>query len=131
MWLFQPNAAGYNINLVNVNNQFSKFPLLSIDQSEFYRFAGGLKGQLGSNYSWEVGVDLNRYHLGLTSPGQIDTANLNAALASGAINPFAYQQASGTLPSNVIGTKTNNMVSTLASADFVFRGTRSSCRTGA
>jgi iron complex outermembrane receptor protein len=123
MWLFQPNAAGYNINLVNVNNQFSKFPLLSIDQSEFYRFAGGLKGQLGSNYSWEVGVDLNRYHLGLTSPGQIDTANLNAALASGAINPFAYQQASGTLPSNVIGTKTNNMVSTLASADFVFRGT--------
>ena len=25
-WLFQPNAQGYNINLVNVNNQFSKLP---------------------------------------------------------------------------------------------------------
>jgi iron complex outermembrane receptor protein len=122
-WLFQPNAQGYTINLVNVNNQFAQYPTLLQDQSEFYRFAGGLKGQLGSNYSWELGVDLNRYLLGVTSPGQIDTANLNAALAAGTINPFAYTQAAGALPGDVIGTKTNSMESTLGSADFIFRGT--------
>ena len=122
-WLFQPSAQGYTINLVNVNNLFSQYPLLSEDQSEFYRFAGGLRGKINSHYSWEVGVDLNRYHLGFTSPGEIDTANLNAALASGSINPFAYTQQAGSLPSDVIGTKTNNMISTLSSVDFLFKGT--------
>jgi|CZKI01.1.fsa_nt_gi iron complex outermembrane receptor protein len=122
-WLYQPGAQGTVINLVNANNQFSQYPTLTQDQSEFYRFAGGFRGTLGTDYSWEIGVDLNRYHLGFTSPGQIDTANLNAALAAGAINPFAYTQAAGSLPTDVIGTKTNNMVSTLASADFLFRGT--------
>ncbi len=122
-WLFQPSAQGYTINLVNANNLFSQYPIQSVDQSEFYRFAGGLRGQLSPRYSWEVGLDLNRYHLGFSSPGQIDTANLNAALASGSINPFAYDQVAGSLPSNVIGTKTNSMVSTLASVDFLVRGT--------
>src|ERR1019366_5348617 len=122
-WLFQPSAQGYVINLVNANNLFSQYPILSLDQSEFYRFAGGLRGKLNSNYSWEVGFNYNRYHLGLSSPGQIDTANLNAALAAGTINPFAYSQAAGSLPADVIGTKTNNMLSTLGSVDFLFRGT--------
>jgi iron complex outermembrane receptor protein len=122
-WLFQPGAQGYTINLVNANNLFSQFPILTTDQSEFYRFAGGLKGKLNANYSWELGVDFNRYHLGWTSPGQIDTASLNAALAAGSINPFAITQAAGALPSNVIGTKTDNMLSTLGSVDFIFRGT--------
>jgi iron complex outermembrane receptor protein len=122
-WLFQPSAQGYVINLVNADNLFSQYPILTQDQSEFYRFAGGLKGKLSSNYSWEIGVDLNRYSLGFTSPGQIDTANLNAALAAGTINPFAYGQAAGALPSNVIGEKTDEMISTLGSIDVLFRGT--------
>lgn len=122
-WLFQPNAQGYVINLVNANNLFSQYPILTQDQSEFYRFAGGLRGKLNSDYSWEIGVDLNRYSLGFTSPGQIDTANLNAALAAGTINPFAYNQAAGSLPSNIIGAKTDKMVSTLGSVDVLFRGT--------
>ena len=122
-WLFQPSAQGYTINLVNANNLFSQYPILTQDQSEFYRFAGGFKGELNSNYSWEVGIDLNRYHLGFTSLGQIDAANLNAALAAGTINPFAYNQAAGSPLSNVIGTKTNNMLSTLGSVDVLFRGT--------
>jgi iron complex outermembrane receptor protein len=122
-WLFQPNAQGYVINLVNANNLFSQYPILTQDQAEFYRFAGGFKGKLNSDYSWEIGVDLNRYSLGFTSPGQINTANLNAALAAGTINPFAYNQAAGSLPSNVIGVKTDKMVSTLGSVDFLFRGT--------
>jgi iron complex outermembrane receptor protein len=122
-WLFQPSASGYDINLVNANNLFSQYPILTQDQSEFYRFAGGLKGEISPEYSWELGVDLNRYHLGFTSPGQVDTANLNAALAAGTINPFAYSQAPGSLPSDVIGAKSDTMVSTLSSLDFIFRGT--------
>jgi iron complex outermembrane receptor protein len=122
-WLFQQGAQGYTINLVNANNLFSQFPILTQDTSEFYRFAGGLRGKLNPNYSWELGVDFNRYHLGWSSPGQVDTANLISALAAGTINPFAYTQAAGALPSNVIGTKTDNMLSTLGSVDFIFRGT--------
>lgn len=122
-WLFQPNANGYVTNLVNVNNLFSQYPLLTRNEAEFYRFAGGLRGKVNSKYSWEVGVDLNRHHLDFTSPGQIDTANLNAALAAGTINPFATTQASGSLPSDVIGTKSDIMVSTLSSLDFLVRGT--------
>ena len=122
-WLFQPGAQGSVVNLVNADNLFSQYPILTQDRAEFYRFAGGLKGELNTDYSWELGVDFNSYHLGFASPGQIDTANLNAALASGAVNPFAYTQAAGSLPSNVIGTKTNDMDSTLGSVDFLFRGT--------
>jgi iron complex outermembrane receptor protein len=122
-WLFQPNPAGYVVNLVNANNLFSQYPLVTQDKSEFYRFAGGLKGKLNSDYSWEIGVDLNRYSLGFSSPGQINTANLNDALAAGTINPFAYVQDAGSLPSNVIGDKTDRMVSTLGSVDVLFRGT--------
>jgi iron complex outermembrane receptor protein len=122
-WLYQPGAQGTVINLVNVDNQFSQYPLLTQDQSEFIRFAGGLKGTINADYSWQVTVDLNRYHLNFSSPGEINTANLVAALAAGTINPFAYSQPAGSLPSNIIGTKTDDMVSTLGSVDFLFRGT--------
>lgn len=114
---------GSTINLVNVGNQFTQYPSTSEDTSEFLRFAGGLKGAISPDYSWEAGIDLNRYHLGYSGGGQIDTQNLNTALASGAINPFAYTQPPGSLPGDVIGTKTNSMVSTLISEDFIFRGT--------
>jgi iron complex outermembrane receptor protein len=114
---------GSVVNLVNVDNLFSQNPVQSLDTSEFERFSGGLKGTINSDYSWEAGIDLNRYHLGYAESGQIDTANLNAALAAGTINPFAINQAAGALPGNVIGTKTNAMASTLVSEDFLFRGT--------
>ena len=122
-WLYQPGAQGTVINLVNVDNQFSQYPLLTRDKSEFYRFAGGFKGTINSNYSWQVSVDLNRYRLDSSSPGQIDTANLISALTAGTINPFAYNQAAGSLPAGIIGTKTDDMVSTLGSVNFLFRGT--------
>jgi iron complex outermembrane receptor protein len=118
-WLYQ----GSSINLVNVGNQFSQYPSQSEDTAEFVRFAGGLKGSISPDYSWEAGVDLNRYHLGYSGTGQIDTQNLNTALADGTINPFAYIQAPGSLPGDIIGTKSNTMVSTLISEDFLFRGT--------
>jgi iron complex outermembrane receptor protein len=122
-WLFQPSMTGATINLVNVDSQFSQYPLQTLDTSQFYRFAGGFRGDLGGGYSWELGIDLNRYHLDFSSPGQINTSNLNAALASGAINPFAIGQAAGALPADIIGTKTNSMSSSLGSVDFLFRGT--------
>ena len=122
-WLYQPSAQGTVINLVNANNQFSQYPLVTQDKSEFLRFAGGLKGKLSDDYSWQVTVDLNRYHLNVSGPGEINTANLISALAAGTINPFAYTQASGSLPSTIIGTKTDDMISTLGSIDVLFKGT--------
>jgi len=122
-WLFQPSAAGYTTYLVNANSLFSQYPLLTKDESDFVRFSGGLRGKINSSYSWEAGVDLNRYHLDFTSPGQIDTANLNTALAAGTINPFAISQPAGALPADVIGTKSDLMTSTLTSFDFLVRGT--------
>ena len=121
-WLYQPGAQGTVINLVNVDNQFARYPLFTDDDSRLYRFAGGLKGKIGDNYSWELTVDLNRYHLDYTSPGQINTANLIAAIGAGTVNPFAVTQA-GPLPAGVIGTKSSDMVSELGSIDFLFRGT--------
>ncbi len=122
-WLFQPNAQGYVVNLVNANNLFASYPLRTEDQGELYRFAGGLRGKLNENYDWELGINYSRYRLGVANPGQINTANLNAALAAGTVNPFAYTQATGALPANIIGIKTDGMVSTLGSVDFLFRGT--------
>jgi len=122
-WLFQPTPSGATVNLVNVNNQFAQYPLLTKDVSDFFRFAGGLRGKVNSNYSWEVGVDFDRYHMDFTSPGQIDTANLNTALAAGTINPFAYSQDAGALPADILGTKSDTMISTLSSVDFLLRGT--------
>lgn len=109
-------------NLVTVHNLFSAYPVLTQVDSEFYRVLGGLKGTISPDYSWEGAAVYNRYHLNYESPGQINTANLNAALADGDINPFAYMQPAGSLPGNVIGTRTNDMASTLAAADILFRG---------
>jgi iron complex outermembrane receptor protein len=111
------------VNLVNVGNQFSSYPSQSEDTSNFARFAGGLKGTISPDYSWEAGINLNRYHLGYSGTGQIDTQNLNAALADGSINPFAYTQAPGSLPGDIIGTKSNTLISTLISEDVLLRGT--------
>ncbi len=111
------------VNLVNVGNQFSSYPSQSLDTSDFFRFAGGLRGQVSPNFSWEAAVDMNRYHLGYSGTGQIDTQNLNTALADGTINPFALTQAPGSLPGNIIGTKSNSMISTLVSEDVLLRGT--------
>ena len=109
-------------NLVTAHNRFTAYPVLTQVDSEFYRFMGGFKGAISPDYSWEAAAVYNRYHLDYQSPGQIDTANLNAAFAAGALNPFAYTQAAGSLPGDVIGTRTNDMASTLASADVLFRG---------
>jgi iron complex outermembrane receptor protein len=122
-WLYQPGPEGATVNLVNADGQFSQYPLLTRDESDFFRFAGGLRGKVNSNYSWEAGVDFDRYHLDSTSPNEIDTANLNTALADGTINPFAYTQPAGSLPGDILGTKSDTMISTLSSVDVLVRGT--------
>jgi iron complex outermembrane receptor protein len=108
-------------NLVTVHNRFSAYSVLTQADSDFYRLTGGLKGTISPDYSWEGAAVYNRYHLDYQSPGQINTANLNAAFAAGTIDPFAYTQAAGSLPGEVIGTRTNNMTSTLAAGDVLFR----------
>lgn len=118
---FDPNwiSQGY---LVTVHDKFEQYPLLTQDSSSFFRIVAGLKGKIGANYSWEAAYNFSRYHVEYTSPGQVDTAALNAALAAGSVNPFAYTQ-SGALPAGVIGTKSDDMFSILSSFDALLRGT--------
>jgi len=118
---FDPNWIAQG-NLVTAHDKLLGNPLLTQDASTFYRFTAGLNGKIGSNYTWETAVSYSHYHVDYTSPGQIDTAGLNAALATGAINPFAYTQ-TGALPAGVLGTKTDDMLSELTTYDALFRGT--------
>ena len=109
-------------NLVTVHNRFEAYPVLTQDDSTFYRLTGGLKGTISPDFSWEAGGLYNRDHLDYTGPGQINTADLNSALADGTLNPFAYTQSAGSLPGNVVGTRSDSMTSTLSSVDLLFRG---------
>ena len=108
-------------NLVTVHDILTQYPILTQDSSVFFRGVGGLRGKIGNDYSWEVAGNYNRYHVQYASPGQIDIAGLNAALAADALNPFAYAQ-TGSLPAGVLGTKTDDMFSLLTSANVLLRG---------
>jgi iron complex outermembrane receptor protein len=109
-------------NLVNVNNVFTGHPIETMDTSRLIRLVAGLRGQFGGGYSWEAGVDLNRYHVGYMNPGQINTAALNAAFAAGAINPFSAAQPAASALDGVLGARTDDMLSTLQTFDFLVRG---------
>lgn len=114
--------------LVTAHDKLTNHPLITQDASTFIRSVIGLRGRLGSRFTWELGLDLNRYHVGYASLGQVNTQVLNASLASGAVNPFSTAQ--GETPSGLIGTKTDDMVSSLASADVLVRGILASVPAG-
>jgi len=110
-------------NIVTVHNRFLDYPRVYEVAADTYHLVGGLGGRINPDYFWEAAADLNRYSLNYTNSGLIDSANFDAALAAGTINPFAYTQAPGALPGNVVGSATLAGLSTLNSFDAVFRGT--------
>jgi iron complex outermembrane receptor protein len=112
------NGSGYEIL---ARNRFLAYPRVYEQDSDLYRIVGGLKGDITDNIHWEGAANINRYSLNYQNPGLIDTDALNAALASGQINPFAIQQAPGAF-NGVIGTAFVNMLSTLQSYDFKVDG---------
>ena len=121
---FLNGASDYNSgNLVFPNDRFIVFPRIYRDDDTMFRTVAGLRGRINENCSWEIAANLNRYQLDYTNSGLFDTANVDAALANGTLNPFAYSQASGALPGDIIGTAFANMVSSLNSFDVLFRGT--------
>lgn len=109
-------------NLVTAHTQFPEFRVLTRVKANFTRVTGGLRGAINPDYTWETGINLNRYRLRYTSPGQIDAAALVSAFAAGTLNPFALTQPAGALPGDVIGTRYDDMSSTLTSYDVLLRG---------
>jgi iron complex outermembrane receptor protein len=112
-------AAGYG---VLAHDRFIQFPRIYSNDSTSLDLTEGLRGNLGDNYSWELAGTLSRYSLDYANQNLIDAANFFAALASGAINPFAIAQAPGVLPGDILGTATMNGLSTLGDVNFVLRG---------
>ncbi len=108
-------------NLVTAHDILTQYPIVTQDASDFFRGEGGFRGKIGSNYSWEVAATYSRYHVEYSSPGQIDTQNLNTALADGQVNPFAYSQSSAP-PAGVLGVKMDDMFSVLSGVNGLFRG---------
>ena len=102
--------------------RFVAYPRLYQNDGTLYRIVGGLRGDISADLHWEGAADLNRYNLYYTNPGLINTSALQAALASGTINPFAVSQPASAF-TGVIGTAFVNMLSTLSSFDFKVDGT--------
>jgi iron complex outermembrane receptor protein len=102
--------------------RFVAYPRLYQNDGTLYRAVGGLRGDINEDLHWEAAANLNRYNLYYTNPGLINTTALQAALASGQINPFATTQSASAF-TGVVGTAFVNMLSTLSSFDFKFDGT--------
>jgi len=107
------DGSGYE---VLARARFLAYPRLYQNDSQLFRVVGGFRGDITDDLHWEVAADINRYTLNYTNPGLIDTSAMNAALASGQINPFARVQAPGAF-TGVVGTAFVNMLSTLQSFD--------------
>jgi iron complex outermembrane receptor protein len=113
------DGSGYDIN---ARERFLNYPRVYKNDSDFYRLVGGLKGDIDEDYHWDISANIDRYTLGFTNPGLIDTSALNAALIDGQINPFAINQAAGAF-NGVIGTAFVNMLSTMNDFNVKFNGT--------
>jgi len=107
---------------IYVRNRYLAHPRLYQNDSTLYRVLGGLRGDVGEDYHWEVAANINRYDLAFTNPGLWDTIALQNAWASGQINQFATNNPSSAFV-GVIGTAFVDMLSTMNSFDAKITGT--------
>jgi iron complex outermembrane receptor protein len=112
---------GMSGNLVLPHDRLLAFPRIYRNESTYLRGVAGLRGRVGDAWSWEAGVNLNQDDFRYDNHDLVDTANLNAAMADGVLNPFAYTQTTP-LPPSVIGTASARMISDLNSCDILVRG---------
>jgi iron complex outermembrane receptor protein len=113
-------SAGFG---VDAHARLVDYPRIFRNDSTLFNVAGGLRGNINSNYSWEASGLLSRYNLDYANQNVIDATNFYAALQQGVLNPFAIKQADGVLPGNILGTATMNGLSTLTQGNFILRGT--------
>jgi iron complex outermembrane receptor protein len=114
------NGDGSGLEVL-VRDRYTNYPRQYINDSNFFRGVGGLKGDITDDIHWEAAADINRYVLNYTNPGLWDTASLNAAWASGALNPFAASPPASAF-TGIVGTAFVNMLSTLNAFDFKVDG---------
>lgn len=115
------SVAGDNPNnplagTVQARNRFVDFPRLREGDALGMRGVFGLKGSLGSSWSWEAAVGLNRSTQHVTQTNLIDTNAYNAAVKDLTYNPFARVQAPGVIE-GMVGTGYQDYVSQLISWD--------------
>jgi|CZKI01.1.fsa_nt_gi iron complex outermembrane receptor protein len=115
------NGDGSGLEVL-VRDRYTQYPRQYISDGEFFRGVGGLKGDFSDDIHWEAAADINRYQLNYTNPGLWDTAALNAAWASGALNPFAASPPNSAF-TGIVGTAFVNMLSTLNAFDVKLDGT--------
>jgi iron complex outermembrane receptor protein len=106
---------------VLVHNRFVQNPRLFQDDDESFTGVAGLRGSINSDWSWEAAANFNRYTDHYNNPGVLDQTNLIQSFISGAVNPFAINQAPGSLDS-VVGTAFVNYTSTNNTFDALLRG---------
>jgi iron complex outermembrane receptor protein len=100
-------------NLILPRMRLLDFPRTENNDDTLIRIVGGLKGKVSDYLNWDISANINRYEDSYTNGGLINTANWNAAVADGELNPFAIVQAPGVLPGNIVGSAFYNGVSVL------------------
>ena len=102
-------AAGVNGNPFNVKvtarNRFIEHPRQYYSDTKAFRGVLGLRGNINSDWRWEVGANFNQIDQDYVNKGLINTANRIAAVSDGTINMFARTQQAGAVDaSGMLGT---------------------------
>ncbi len=118
-------AASHPFNPFNITvtarNRFVDFPRIYQAESTSTRGVVGMKGTIGSNWSYELAGDFNRTLQKFRNHNLIDAAQYTALTNSNAYNPFARNQAPGVVRS-MLGTSFRDYVSELNAFDLRITG---------
>lgn len=106
---------------VNVRNRFVEYPRIRNSEALGARGVFGLRGRIGETWNWELAAALNRTTQNVRQFNLIDTLAYNAAVDSGAYNPFARRQAAGVIE-GMLGTGFQDFVSRLNGFDLRVSG---------
>jgi iron complex outermembrane receptor protein len=103
---------------VRARNRLVDYPRQFFNDTTSIRGVAGLRGTIGTDWTWEAAADYNRQNDNYHNPNLVNTANRIAAVADGTINVFARQQAAGAVEaSGILGSAIANWISTLATYD--------------
>jgi iron complex outermembrane recepter protein len=118
-------AASHPFNPFNVTvtarNRFIRFPRIYQAESISTRGVVGMKGTIGSNWSYELAGDFNRTLQKFRNHNLIDAIKYTDLVNTNAYNPFARNQAAGVIES-MLGTSFRDYVSELNAFDLRVTG---------
>lgn len=120
------NEAAANANnpfnvVVTARNRFVTFPRIYRNEAISTRGVVGAKGNLGSNWKFDMGANFNRTIHHFRNVNLIDTNSYNRLAASGTYNPFARNQPPGVIE-GMLGTQVRDFESSLRTLDVSFNG---------